>query len=268
MVVEQKSEPQLDAVKRISEVFDYLVEHPQGVGVSELSRALGYHKSVIHRLLKSLEAHSYVRVDEMHRYQLGTRILQLGLVALHRMDIRRLARPRLERIWSTTHETVVLTFKVGDVRVHIDGLESPQAIRRGVELGREAPFYVGVGKAFLAHLPEADKERIMAQAEGVVKADGTPLSLEDLEEELQVIRQQGYAVSVSERRLGVFGIAAPVFNDMGYPVALLTIGGPANRLEKWMRGQYGQLLAREAEGLSYELGYNSTYLNSKFYTTK
>ncbi|MDB5081553.1 MAG: IclR family transcriptional regulator [Chloroflexi bacterium] len=258
-MVDQKPGPQLDAVKRISEVFDYLMEHPEGVSISELSRVLGYHKSVVHRLLKSLEAHSYVKTDETHHYQLGTRVLQLGLVALQRLDLRRLARPRLERIWSFTHESVMVTLKVGDSRVHIDGIESPQAVKRGVEIGKEAPFYLGVGKVFLAFLPEQDQERILASIDGVVKVDGSPVSVDVLKAELQLIRQRGYTLSVSERRAGVFGIAAPVFNDLGSPVALLVIGGPTSRLDKWLPGKFSPMLLREAESLSYDLGYNSSY---------
>lgn len=260
----QKPEPQLDAIKRISEVFDYLVEHPEGAGVSELSRALGYHKSVVHRLLKSLEAHCYVKTEEdSHRYQLGTRVLQLGLVALQRMDLRRLARPRLERLWTATHESVMVTLKVGDARVHIDGIESPQAVKRGVELGKEAPFYLGVGKAILAYLSEQDQERILGSLEEatITKVDGSLFSVAALKEELQLIRQQGYTVSVSERRAGVFGIGAPVFNDLGYPVALLVIGGPTSRLDRRIAGQFSPLLLREAQGLSYDLGFGSSYLD-------
>jgi IclR family transcriptional regulator, KDG regulon repressor len=255
-------ELQLDAVRRISEVFDYLVEHPEGAGVSELSRVLGYHKSVVHRLLKSLEVQNYVRTEEgTHRYQLGTKILQLGLVALQRMDLRRLARPRLERLWSATHESVMVTLKIADTRVHIDGIESPQAVKRGVELGKLAPLCLGVGKAILAFLPDQEQERILDSLAGITKLDGVPLSKATLKTELQLIRQQGYSVTVSERRAGVFGIAAPVFNDSGYPVALLVIGGPESRLNKRLPEQFSPLLLREAQGLSYDLGFGTSYLD-------
>jgi IclR family transcriptional regulator, KDG regulon repressor len=262
-MINQIPEPRLDVVKRMSEVFDYLVEHPEGAGVSELSRVLGYHKSVVHRLLKSLEAHNYVKAEEdTHRYQLGAKVLQLGLVAMQRMDLRHLARPRLERLWSATRESVMTTLKVADARIHIDGIESPQAVKRGVELGQEAPLCLGVGKAILAFLPDREQERILGSLDGITKLDGTPLSEAVLKTELQLIRQQGYSITVSERFAGVFSIAAPVFNDSGYPVALLAIVGPVSRLDKWMPGQFIPLLTREAQGLSYDLGFSSSHLGS------
>jgi DNA-binding IclR family transcriptional regulator len=75
-----------------------------------------------------------------------------------------------------------------------------------------------------------------------------------------VIRQQGYSITVSERYAGVFSIAAPVFNDSGYPAALLAIVGPVSRLGKWMPGQFIPLLTREAQGLSYDLGFSTSHL--------
>ncbi len=66
--------------------------------------------------------------------------------------------------------------------------------------------------------------------------------------------------------MGIFGLAAPVFNDFGYPIAYITVGGPASRLTERLVEQIIPHLLREPQGLSYDLGYGYTGIisNSNF----
>ena len=250
-------EGNLDSIKRMTAVFDYLAGHPGDAGVSEIARALGYNKSVGHRLLTALEAEGYLAVNpDTRRYRLGTRLLQLGLLTVERLDLRRLARPRLERLWMATGETVGVSIREGDTRIHMDGLESPKEVRLAGQLGLGSPLYIGAsGKSILAFLPEADQARILALAEGATTADGTPVYIGALRAELQVIRERGYAVSVAERRAGAFGVCAPVLDHRSDAIASLSVGGPTLRWREELSGQYGALVLAESRGLSAELGY-------------
>lgn len=250
----------LDSVQRITAVFDYLAGHTGDVGVSELARALGYNKSVAHRLLTALQAEGYVAVSQdTRRYRLGAKVLQLGLLTLDRLDLRRLAHPRLERLWTITSETVGISLRIGDTRMHLDGLESPREVHLGGQLGLASPLYLGASsKGILAFLPEADQERILASAEGATMTNGTPVSVPALRAELQVIRQRGYAISLAERRAGSFGVCAPVLNHRSEAIASLSVGGPLLRWQEDLGVQYGALLLAESRGLSAELGYRGT----------
>jgi IclR family transcriptional regulator, acetate operon repressor len=250
-------EGQLETVKRITAVLDYMVSQSGDVGVSDVSRALGYNKSVAHRLLTALQADGYLAVDaQTRRYRLGPKILQLGLATLDRLDVRRSGHRREERLWSITGETVGINLRVGDKRIHADGLESPKEVRLAGQLGLESPLYAGASsKAILAFLPEAEQERILATAEGATTADGRPISIGDLRAELHAIRQRGYAVSVAERRAGAFGVASPIFNHLGEVTGSLAVGGPTMRWHEELAAEYGELVLGEARGLSAELGY-------------
>ncbi len=245
----------LETIERVAQLLDYLATH-ESTGVSEISRALGYSKSVVHRLLTTLEAHGYVAATETRRYRLGFKVIELGLVALQQLDVRRRALPHMERLRALTQETVNLSMRVGDHRVYIESLESPQEIRQRVELGREMSLLLGSSsKAILAFLPEEERERIIAGAIGKTTALGEPLSPDRLRRDLDEIRRRGYAVSLSERLVGAFSVAVPVFDHRAMVVGSISISGPVMRWRPELAEQYGRLLLEEVGMLWRELGY-------------
>jgi len=61
-------------------------------------------------------------------------------------------------------------------------------------------------------------------------ANGQPMSREALIAELRRVRQQGYAVSLGERMLGIVAVAAPVMDAKGITIAALSVAGAADRL--------------------------------------
>src|ERR1700743_2160379 len=67
-----------------------------GQGITELADKLGLHKSTTHRLIMVLESNRYVEKDSISgKYRLGSRIIELGLSALSRLDLYQVARPHL-----------------------------------------------------------------------------------------------------------------------------------------------------------------------------
>jgi hypothetical protein len=112
-------------VKRAADVLQALTDTAE-VGVSELSRQLGWPKSVTHRVLTTLAHSGLVAVDaSTHRYRLGPAALRLGLAAIARADVHRLAIPHLSALRDTTGETATLTLLSGDHRLYVEVVESP-----------------------------------------------------------------------------------------------------------------------------------------------
>ena len=57
-------------------------------------------------------------------------------------------------------------------------------------------------------------------------------SREALLENLELIRQQGFSISMQEYEDWINAVAAPVLNTEGFPIAAITVAGPAYRLTK------------------------------------
>src|SRR6266700_5514964 len=91
---------------RTFQILDILADDGLGQGVTELAEKLSLHKSTTHRLIMVLESSRYVeRDDTTGKYRLGSRIIELGLSALSRLDLYQIARPHLRDLVAETGET-------------------------------------------------------------------------------------------------------------------------------------------------------------------
>jgi DNA-binding IclR family transcriptional regulator len=78
-------------------------------GVNELSRGLGLHKSMVSRLMITLERGGLLsRNPETERYRLGVDLIGMAAQVVSYMDVREVARPFLRQLAETCQETVNL----------------------------------------------------------------------------------------------------------------------------------------------------------------
>ena len=76
------------------------------VRLTEASEHLGVAHSTAHRLMAMLAYHGFVRQERDSRtYVAGPALVETGLAAVHQLDIRRHARPALERLAHSLGET-------------------------------------------------------------------------------------------------------------------------------------------------------------------
>jgi DNA-binding IclR family transcriptional regulator len=171
------------------------------------------------------------------------------------LDVRGIARPVMEKLNAATGETVHLTVLTeSDVMVFLDKLDSTRAVRPHVELGAALPPYcVANGKAVLAFVPKARLERVLhGKLRRFTKTTLTRKG--ELLEHLNDVRRLGYAVNRGEYRADVSGLAAPIFDHTGLPVAALGISVPSNRLTPELIGDLAPQLAASAQQISSALG--------------
>ena len=248
----------ITTVDRAADVLTLFARKPQPtLGVTEIAQELGLSKAAVHRLLTTLAAKGYIRVDrESRRYALGPTVLTLGLAYLERIDIRRLALPVMRDLSAATDETSTLSIRSGWTRVYVDQVTPPREVRMSVQLGQPFPLHAGSSsKAFLAFLDEAEQERYFTEAPLERLTDATIVDVPTLRAELAEIRKRGYARSFGERQAGAASVAAPVLAHLGRPAATISVCGPLERFRDHTEEAAKLLLAATAE-LSAQLGYS------------
>lgn len=257
-MVESTQGQTIAAVERAVDVLTLFTRTDRdSLGVTEISQALDLSKAVVHRILASFRGKGYVDLDpETRRYSLGREALSLGLTYLDRIDVRRVARPAMQALVAATDETATLSVRVGHTRVYVDQVTPARDIRMVVQLGRPFPLHAGgSSKAFLAFLPEPEREAYLA---GDLPAL-TELTVTDagmLRAELATIRERGYAVSYGERQAGAGSVAAPILDHEGDVVAVMSVCGPVERFTDEMDDAAKALLPTVAE-LSSQLGHRA-----------
>lgn len=202
------------------------------VRVSEAAEELSVARSTAHRLLGMLVYRGFATQDKTTRaYLAGPALIEIGMGALARLDVRRKARPYLERLVSELGETASLQVLEGrDVRF-VDSVESPRTIRVTSRIGVSMPAYASSGgKALLALLPRETVERMYPRHRLDPVTDATTTSRAELLSQLARGRRLGYSVNHAESEPGLSAVGVALADRDGQPVVALTIAGPAGRM--------------------------------------
>ena len=205
-------------------------------GVSELSRALGMNKNMVHRALTTLVSEGYlVRDPSGERYQLGYRVLELHGGEEDQFDIRALCRPILEQLHALTGESVFLSIIVGMSRVNVDWIEARGRRVSHGQRGRSVPLHcTRMSRALLAYLSDAEIDDYLRQAAPLDRYDAlfpetANETATDVWEDVRRMRQQGCMVWRNRQQYGAAYVAFPILDSAGHPHATVTVGGPFER---------------------------------------
>lgn len=233
------------------------------LGVTELSHLLGLHKNNVFRLLATLEQHGYVeQVAQTERYRLGVRCLELGRAFLGSGGLLRRARAALEALTAqfaeTTHLAVLRDFEV----VHLDGVQPQRMIVNGTRVGMRLPAHAcALGKVLLGCAAAAEREAYDRKLLKRGLQAFTPATIVDRDkflEQLHTVGAQGYALDLEELEAGMHCAAAPIYDASGWPVAALSVSGPAFRLTREkMASELLPELTSTAAKVSRQLGFSA-----------
>jgi DNA-binding IclR family transcriptional regulator len=244
----------IQSVERAATILRFLSAQPGMVGVSEIARNVGLGKSTVHRLLATLCQTGFVRADvQRGQYAIGFGLLRLTADWLNGIEIRTAALPELRKLRRQTGETVSLNMRDADMLVPIERLDTQQAIRYVVELGKPQSLHLGAGgKAILAFMPETEIDDLLASV------DLGPDRTKTLRDALAQIRKDGSAVTRGEVVPGACAISAPVFNRDGTVVGSLSVLCLESTLDENTAMTFGRALRESAAEVSTVLGWSGS----------
>lgn len=244
------------SIIRIADILNcFSVEEPVHT-LTTISKRLELPKSTTHRLLTTLVGQGFLMRDVHGRgYQLGYQLLHWGMVAQAALDLRNEALPILRALSKSVDETAILTVRDGMRGLYLEIVESGQPVRLTMQVGRRLRLHAGASsKVLLAFLPEADIEQIVNAIELLPLTSNTITDPALLRAELAAIRQRGYATSFEETDLGAMGIAAPVYDRTGDPVAGIGIAAPLARIPPERVSEAAPAVIEASQQLSARLG--------------
>jgi IclR family KDG regulon transcriptional repressor len=245
----------VSAVDRALLLLECLAEHPD-IGVTELAERTGNTKSLVFRLLFTLEQRGYVHKDaERRTYSLGYRPLLLADHARRQSRLIAVAERHMDELAAATGENVLLLVREDLHSVCIAMRQSKQPLRIFAELGKSGPLHAGGGpKVLLAFAPEAVCRQVLAgPLPGYTAASITDPAR--LARTLEEIRKRGWAISRGELDHDVFSIAVPLRDHTGEVVAALTVTGPQSRFAGPQGTAHREALLATAAALSADLGH-------------
>lgn len=169
------------------QVLELVAASPRGLTMTEIAAALGLHRTIVHRLLRTLAAHNYVSCDVHKRYQPAVGLIHLAEAV--NQDLRSVAGPLLEHLAERVGATANIAIPDGDQVIVLSIAQPRRAdVHVAYRAGQSHPLDRGsAGIAILAGRPPAPRERA-----AITRA-----------------RSLGYAVTHEEVIPGTWGVSAP-----------------------------------------------------------
>jgi IclR family acetate operon transcriptional repressor len=216
------------SLDRAFDVLAVLQSAKQPLRLSEVARKSGLHIATAQRILNVLQERGYAaRTGDT--YTAGPAALAVAHAFMVTNPLSLLAQTTLQQLAATTGFTASLYVRVENSRVLVARVESDNPLSYVLPVGERLPLHIGgAGKIILAELAPEEVDAILPDADSITLASGESRTKADLISQLEKIRSEGHAFSVSERSYGIASIAAPVRSSDGKLAAVLGITGPAD----------------------------------------
>jgi DNA-binding IclR family transcriptional regulator len=218
----------IDVLNRAINILSVFSHARPLLSLGEVVQLVDLPKTTVFRILSSLVERRFCEFDrETGKYSLGFELLR---IRRRQSNVHDVALPIMREIRNAVNETVILSVRSGDWRVHIDFVEGLHAMRRMADLGVQAPLYVGAAsKMLLAGMNDEEIEDYLARTELVPFQDTTITEKPQLWREIRTIRKRGYSESRGELFSGGGALAAPIKDFSGKTVGVIDILTPVHR---------------------------------------
>ncbi len=213
-------------------VLEAVLAQKRPIGLPDIAAEVDLPRQTVHRVLQQLEANGLLRRDlSRDRFLVGPAMTRLGLAALDAAAHSGPSRLILQGLVDELGETCNVGVLEGREVIYIDRVECDWPLRVQLQAGSRVPAHcTSIGKLLLAHLARGVRQRLLRAAPLPRYTERTLADPEVLEDQFARIRRQGYSTNDQEYSVGMIGIAVPIFDAAGKPVAALAVHAPVVRL--------------------------------------
>ncbi len=197
-------------------------------GVTSLSAHLHLPKTIVTRLLATLEDASFVEQDPLDKtYYLGRSVYELAGSYANRNELIRISHDWLHQLVAQSGFTAQLSVLDGKEIVCLATAESAMVVRAVFYPGLRRPTHATAsGKVLLSGLTDTAVRALFGNERLPAITSNTIVDLEALLQNLEIVRHQGYAINTGESIQGLTAVSAPVRNYQGQIVAAVSLGFP------------------------------------------
>lgn len=249
--------PIIQSVERALKILDLFDERERELSITEISKRMNLHKSTVHSLLKTLQAHRYIAQNEENgRYLLGLKLFERGNMVVSYLDMRNVARKHLEWLSATTNLTIHLVVIDGKEGVYVDKVEGSGVTVVYSRIGRRVPIHTSaVGKSLVATKTDSELDQLLEGYEYTRPTNKSVSSKEEFLAEIEHARIAGYSIDNEENEPGIICFAVPVKDYSGKVIAAISMSMPASIASNETREYYVGILKECSSKISQGLGY-------------
>lgn len=245
-------------LERALVIMEHLLDYPMGKSASELTEDLGFSKNSVFRITMTLLNHHFLIRDDGKRFRLSKKLLLMGCRSFgdtrfieHSMDVMRACRDEIK-------ESVFIGTMVEGEGVVIEQVMGSHPFKFTIDIGARMPIHCAAPcKAMLAFMPASERANIIKDAKFKRFNENTITKKRDYTQELEMVKNKGFALDHGEQIHGAHCVAAPVFDQYRYPIAAIWTTGPSDRLPSEQFDELGTVIRHHADIISRRMGYEA-----------
>lgn len=238
-------------------VLEKLVQYPDGIALKQLSDVTGINKSTLFRILYTMQANGYMSPPDNGVYKLNYKFISL-FSSFPDADMREIAKRYLPLLARSSGKIPYFYVQDGDHSICIakyDELHNKR-IKINVAVGERVYLHcTSGGKIFLAAMTDQELNRWLSRMELVPKTIHTITDRDQLFQEIQRVRAQGYSINNIENEENIISVAAPVHNCEGKVIAAINVGDTILDFKEDTIADVAKIVIRYADEISREFGY-------------
>ncbi|NLI60948.1 MAG: IclR family transcriptional regulator [Clostridiales bacterium] len=247
----------VQSVDRAFEILETLAIEKDGLGVTEIGKRVGLHKSTVHRLLNSMAERGYIEQNQdTGAYRLGLKFIELCSLYLNHVELKTEAQPYLRNLSVLTGQPVHLATLIEGEAVYIDKIENYHNIRMYSSIGKRIPLHcTAVGKILLSDKNTSYIQEIFVKNELTSYTPNTLTDLNQILEEIGKVKRLGWAKDDEEHEVGIRCIAAPVYDYRRRIIAAVSTSGNKEIIYPDRDEEIARYVIRAASDISKRMGY-------------
>lgn len=244
-------------VARVALLLRLIAEQPSAFTLTDIASASGLPVPTVHRLLDLLAQQGLVAHEKSQRsYRVGTELYRISALIRTNVPLAQVIRPILADAAHEADESCYFALYLpAQLAVMYESrVDSSHPLDFRFEFNRPMSLLWGAsGRAILAYLPPERLQAALAQEKNFSR-DGRIPDQTQLQADLQIIRDRGYAYSRGQRVPGAVGVLAPVFDETGKIYGALGFTVPEQRFLEDRLQTLAQSAMNHAARLSSALG--------------
>jgi len=212
------------AVARSVALLDAVSKSRRSLTVTEIAEALEIPKSSAHSLCYTLVELNLLVKRSDQTYRIGPHIMRWANRFTHESDVATEFASIWDESGSLRGETITLSVLEGAEVVYVAARNAAQSVGYNFRIGMHLPAaFTATGKCLLSHMTNSEVRRLVGDKFPSPLTEYSVRSIEELIEELKVVRAQGYSVDNQQVNEGMVCCGAAVLNSQNQPIAGIAV---------------------------------------------
>ena len=249
----------MNSVKRIFNILEVLAENKGGLSLSELSKLSKVSIATTYRICLELVNRGYLKKESRRgKYSLGIKFLEFNAVIQQSLNIVDISLPHLERLSGLTGEYSEVAILNDYAAVTVAQVDVAHNLKILNIVGERLPLHAtSVGKILLAYMSIEGRKVFYGKTKLKRLTEKTLTEDNQLEQEVEKIRQNGFALDDEENVVGIWSVAAPIYDFNNLVIAGLALAAPSVRINDKNSQEFISIVKRTSLDISEEMSYKN-----------